>query len=91
MPRKAAYFMLIAAETFGTIDCVTSVKANLWLNTVRMFSPKSNTPDTNGNYTWSNLRASLLQALIKENDPSLSEKGEFSFISSNLALILSLI
>ena len=75
MPRKAAFFMLSAAETLASIESDKELKANIWLTVSKMYSGATNTPDENGYYAWSNLRANILQALIQQQSPSISENG----------------
>lgn len=68
--------MLAASETFESITTDIDLKAKLWLTVSKLYSGIANTPDEYGYYAWSNLRASILQGLVQQQNPSLSENGK---------------
>jgi len=69
LPRKAAFFTVVAAETMSSMntDGPNPVLENLWLLACQLYTRRPNEPhgatDELGSYAWATLRASTLSAL----------------------------
>ena len=83
LPRKAAFFTVVAAEAMSNMSGGTSngVLENLWSLACQLYSRKPNdifgSTDEIGSYAWATLRASTLHALSLEgSSPTCLEASE---------------
>ncbi|KAL7576063.1 hypothetical protein ACA910_000847 [Epithemia clementina (nom. ined.)] len=83
LPRKAAYFAVVAAESMSKMSGGSSnaVLENLWLLACQLYSRKPNgifgATEEIGSYAWATLRASTLHALALEGtSPACLEASE---------------
>ena len=79
LPRKAAFFTTIAAESMtrcAMIDSQQQLRAtNLWLAASHLYARDGNGVAGNGNYGWATLRASALDGLSQMNNHIASEQA----------------
>jgi len=77
LPRKAAFFSSIAAEALSNYTSNDFDKyrgSSLWLAASQLYSKDGNKMDADSRaYGWSTLRAVVLHALSKQEDPIMSE------------------
>eukprot|EP00586_Coscinodiscus_wailesii_P010835 CAMPEP_0172511092 /NCGR_PEP_ID=MMETSP1066-20121228/233761_1 /TAXON_ID=671091 /ORGANISM="Coscinodiscus wailesii, Strain CCMP2513" /LENGTH=202 /DNA_ID=CAMNT_0013290331 /DNA_START=1 /DNA_END=605 /DNA_ORIENTATION=- len=77
LPRKAALFTAIAAESIGQcdIDDAPQRAASLWLSASLLYSRMGNGRGDTGQYAWATLRASILHALCQQVDHVSGEQA----------------
>jgi len=65
LPRKAAFFVVTAAEAFSLAGngSAENQSRNLWLLATQLYTKKRNSLDQGGDYGWATLRATTLNAL----------------------------
>jgi hypothetical protein len=79
LPRKAAFFMVTAAEAMSSMtrDSSNQTAEDLWLMACQLYSPKPNDLEKENSYGWATLRASALHALsLQGNSPASQEAAE---------------
>lgn len=72
LPRKAAYFTVVAAEAMSAMknESAQTMARDLWLLSTQLYSTRGNPCDHGGEYGWACLRAITLTALaIQDNGP----------------------
>jgi hypothetical protein len=78
LPRKAAYFSVVAAESMSqciTIKSATTAEA-FWVAAAHLYAKNSNRSDGSNLYAWACLRATILHALSVYGGAESSEKGK---------------
>lgn len=76
LPRKAAFFSVVAAESISTGSGRFDQRAReLWLLASNLYSGKGNTSLGGGSYGWATLRASILHGLSLHGKNLLSSEA----------------
>lgn len=83
LPRKAAYFTVIAAEAASSArgDGKEQTARDLWLLGSRLYSRKSNPADGGGDYGWATLRAFCFDCLSLQGNCELSLEAAEQLLS----------
>jgi len=71
LPRKAAFFMIVAADSMAQCTAVVDAQrraARFWDAASILYSKEGNRFDCNRKYAWATLRASILHALSMQSD-----------------------
>lgn len=83
LPRKAAYFTVVAAETASVArgESREHTARDLWLVASRLYSRKSNPLDGGGDYGWATLRAFCFGCLSAQGNCELSLEAAEQLLS----------
>jgi hypothetical protein len=77
LPRKAAFFSVVAAEAMSNCESEDSPgrAASLWLAASHLLSQQGNQYDDRNNYTWVALRLAALHGVSQQVDKTAAEQG----------------
>ena len=79
LPRKAAFFTVIAAEAMTQSRAIEASRraGSLWAAASHLYSKEENEFHEDRSYAWSTLRATVLHALSLQGDSASSEIGKY--------------
>jgi hypothetical protein len=82
LPRKAAFFAVVAAETMTISNSAKSATAarDLWLLATRLYSKNGNSLSEGGSYGWATLRATALDALSAQGNTPMSNQAALDLL-----------
>jgi hypothetical protein len=77
LPRKAAFFSVVAAEAMSSCESDDSSQraASLWLAASHLLSQQGNQYDESNNYSWVALRIAALHGVSQQIGKTAAEQG----------------